>query len=144
MTDTLAVNIIGNREHEPINFRISHSSFLTDTSDKDIKVINIGGEPQVSWMLWKTDFQINSYHMKSSDKNFPHNLNKIVSYGPRKTLPGTISENQYASGKALNRFLLLECFSIFICEFNVNLDTQRTQTLLETNCDTRGMCSDIT
>ena len=38
----------------------------------------------------------------SSDKNFTKNLDKIVSYDPRETFPGTISETQYASGNDFN------------------------------------------
>ena len=81
-----------------INFRISQSSFSLNTSDQETKVIHFEGRPQLSWRLWKTKFQMNSYHTISSNKNFTKNLDKIVSYSPRETFQGTISETQYASG----------------------------------------------
>ena len=56
---------------------------------------------QVFWMLWKTEFQLNSYHTKSSDKNFTKNINKIITMNPQTPFKGTISEAQYASGNTV-------------------------------------------
>ena len=49
-------------------------------------------------MLWKTQFQINSYHTISNNKNFTKNLDRIIDIDSQKTFPGIISETQYASG----------------------------------------------
>ena len=95
-TNITAVNIISGHKHQPINFRVAESNLSINT--KDIKLINIRGEPIVSWMLWESEFQINSYHTKSSDRNFTQNINRIVSYTSGETFHGTISETQYASG----------------------------------------------
>ena len=107
-TNTTAVTVA--RDYTPtspeINFRIAQSSFSLNTSDQQTKVVHFDGRPQGLWMLWKTKFQINSYHMMSSDKNFTKNLDKIVSYDSRETFHGTISETQYASG---NHFIAFNC-----------------------------------
>ena len=99
-TNTTAVTIVTN--HTPksrkINLRIAQSIFSLRTSDQDIKVIFFRDTPQGSWRLWQTEFHINSFHTKSSDKNFTKNLDKIVSYDYFETFHGTISETQYASG----------------------------------------------
>ena len=81
-----------------MNFRIAQSSFSIYTSDQQTKVIHFSGPTQGSWMLWKTTFQINSYHIMSSDKNFTKNLDKIMSYDTGEIFHGNISEIQYASG----------------------------------------------
>ena len=100
-TNTKAVTIVGLEPKYPeINFRIALSSFSVNTSDQQTKVISFRGEPQGLWMLWKTKFQLNSYHTMSSDKNFKKNLDKIVSYDSSKTFHVTISETQYASGNS--------------------------------------------
>ena len=80
---------------------MSHSSFLLNTSDHSIKIIHFQNKVQASWMLWKTDFQINSYHIGSSNNNFSNNINRIVSFEPKEKFHGTISEIQYASGKTI-------------------------------------------
>ena len=89
-----------------INFRIAKSSFSLNTSDQDMKIIYFNGPLQGSWKLWKTKFQINSYHTISSDKNFTKNLDKIVSHDHGYTLHVQISETQYASG---NSFIAFNC-----------------------------------
>ena len=89
-----------------INFRIAQSSFSLNTSDQKTKVIYFQGIPRGLWMLWKTKFQINSFHTISSNKNFTKNLDKIVSYDLYQTFHGTISETQYASG---NSFIDFNC-----------------------------------
>ena len=82
-----------------INIRMLKSSFSLKTSDQHTKVIHFqGGTALVSWMLWKSKFQVNSYHTMSSDKNFTNNINRIVSLDPGETFDGTITETQYASG----------------------------------------------
>ena len=81
-----------------INLRMSQSSFAVNTSDKDIKIIYFLDTLQVSWMLWKTEFQLNSHYVKSSDDNFTNYLDKIITINSRKTFLGTIWETQYASG----------------------------------------------
>ena len=98
-----------------INFRIAQSSFSLNTSDQQIKFIHFKGRLRGSWMLWKTKFQINSYHTISSNKNFTKNLDKIVSYDLYQTFNGTISETQYASG---NNFIAFNCkcaILVFLC-----------------------------
>ena len=107
-TDTTAVTIArSNAPTSPeITFRIAQSSFSLNTSDQQTKVIHFKGIPRGSWMLWKTKFQINSYHTISSNKNFTQNLDKIVSYDLYQTFHGTISETQYASG---NDFIAFNC-----------------------------------
>ena len=77
---------------------MSRSSFTLKSIDQSAKIIHFQGKAEVSWMLWETEFQINSYHTMSSDKHFTQNINRIVSYEPRETFHGTISETQYASG----------------------------------------------
>ena len=108
ITNTTAVTMSrGSIPKSPeINFRIAHSSFSLNTSDQHMKVIYYKGPPLISWMLWKTKFQINSYHTMSSNKNFTKNLDKIVSYDYGETFHGTISETQYASG---NSFIAFNC-----------------------------------
>ena len=76
---------------------MKNSYFLLNTSDQ-AKIIYFVGSPIGSWMLWKTEFQVNSYHTISTDKNFTKNLDRIVSFEPTQTYQGTISETQYASG----------------------------------------------
>ena len=101
-TNTTAVTITRTYavKSPAINFRIAQSSFSLITSHQQTKVIYFQGRPQISWMLWKTKFQLNSYHAMSSDKNFTKNLDKIVSCDPGYTFRGTISETQYASGNS--------------------------------------------
>ena len=60
------------------------------------------GTIHVSWILWKTEFQINSYHTISSDKNFTKNTDKIVASDQEEVFQGTISEIQFASGDKLS------------------------------------------
>ena len=106
MTNTTAVTI--SRYYTPkspeINLRMAQSSFSLNTSDQDMKIIYFSGSPQGSWKLWKTKFQLNSYHTMSSDKNFTKNLDKIISYDPEQTFHVTISETQYASGNDFTAF----------------------------------------
>ena len=105
-TTTVTVDIVDTPKSPEINLRIAQSSFSLNTSDQQTKVIYFQGRRQGSWMLWKTKFQINSYHTMSSDKNFIKHLDKIVSYDRREKFHGTISETQYASG---NGFLAFFC-----------------------------------
>ena len=81
-----------------IHLRMSQSSFSVNTSDRHTKIIYFSDNTfQVSWMLWKTEFQLNSYLTMSSDKNFTKNLDRIITKD-QQMFPGTISETQYASG----------------------------------------------
>ena len=104
-TQFTAVTIV--TSYEPnfphMHLRMSQSSFTLHTSDQSIKIIDLQNDLSVSWMLWKTEFQINSYLTMSSDKNFTKQINRIVT----DDNPGTIAETQYASGtKAWNGFCL--------------------------------------
>ena len=112
-TNTTAVTISRHEASKSpeINFRIAQSSFSLNTSDQDVKIIYFSGPPQGSWMLWKTKFQLNSYHAMSSDKNFTKNLDKIVSYDPQQTFHGRISETQYASGIS---FIAFNCKCVIL------------------------------
>ena len=94
------VTIVTFYEHKfnEINLRMSKSYFSLKTIDQHTKIIHLQGKAQISWMLWKTEFQINCYQTISSDKYFAQNISRIVSYEPRETFHGTISETQYASG----------------------------------------------
>ena len=113
-TNTTAVTIArteGPKSPE-INLRMAQSSFSLNTSDKQTKIIHFRGWPQGSWMLWKTKFQLNSYHAMSSDKNFTKNLDKIVSVDYGHTLHYVqISETQYASG---NSFIAFNCKCVIL------------------------------
>ena len=60
--------------------RMSESYFSLKSIDERIKIIHLQGKAHISWMLWKTEFQINSYHTMSSNKDFTNNTDKIVSY----------------------------------------------------------------
>ena len=106
ITNTTAVTVSRSEaaKSPEINFRIAQSSFLLNTSDRDMKVIYFKDSPRGSWKLWKTKFQINSYHAMSSDKNFTKDLDKIVSYDPGERFHVTISETQYASGSSFIAF----------------------------------------
>ena len=88
--------------HEPdfhdVHLRMSQSSFTLTTSDQSTKIIHFQIHLPVSWMLWKTEFQINSYHTTSSDENFTKQLNRIMSYDAAHSYHGTVAETQYASG----------------------------------------------
>ena len=97
-TQFTAVSIVASSSIE-INLRMSQSCFLIKTSNPETKIIYFQSFAQVSWRLWKTEFQLNSYHTVSNDKNFIKNQNKIVSYDPGEIYSGTTSETQYASGK---------------------------------------------
>ena len=97
-----------------INFRIAQSSFSLNTSDQQTKVIRFIGRPPGSWLLWKTKFQLNSYHTISSDKNFIKNLDKFVSYDMGQTFHGTISETPYASGKSFIAFNCKYAILVFL------------------------------
>ena len=112
-TNTTAVTIA--RTEAPkspkINLRMAQSSFSLNTSDQHMKIIYFSGSPQGSWKLWKTKFQINSYHTVSSDINFTKNLDKIVAYDYGETFYGTISESQYASG---NSFIAFNCKCVIL------------------------------
>ena len=94
----VAVAAAGEPKAPEINLRMSQCSFSLKTSDKQTKIIYFYNTLQVSWIMWKTEFQINSYHTKSSDKNFTKNLDKIIQIDPEGTFPGIILETQYASG----------------------------------------------
>ena len=102
VTNTTAVTLArGSTPKSPeINFRMGKSSFSVTTSDKQTKVIYFKGRAKIIWKLWKTKFQINSYHTISSNKNFTKYLDKIVSYDATQTFYGTVSETQYASGNS--------------------------------------------
>ena len=120
MTNITAVVIMSDYL-EPVELRMTQNSYSLNTSYNDT-VINIIGGPKVSWMLWKTEFQINSYHINSSSKNFTRDINKIVSISPQETFHGTISENKYASG---NTFVLLECYTdkcVFVSRFPFSVE----------------------
>ena len=112
-TNTTAVTIVRNEAPKPleINFGIAQSSFSLNTSDQQTRVIYFRGPPQGSWMLWKTKFQLNSYHAMSSDKNFIKNLDRIVSHDMGETLHVQISETQYASG---NSFIAFNCKCVIL------------------------------
>ena len=108
MTNITAVTITSH--HGPkspeFNLRMAQSSFSLNTSDKNTKIIHFGGTPHGSWMLWKTEFQINSYHTMSNDTNFADNIDRIVSFEYQEAFHGTISETQYASGNIVCHHLL--------------------------------------
>ena len=112
-TNTTAVTMSRNYEYKSpeINFRIAQSSFSLNTSDQQTKVFFFRGPPQGSWMLWKTKFQLNSYHAMSSNKNFTKNLDKIVSHEYGRTFNVQISETQYASG---NSFIAFKCKCVIL------------------------------
>ena len=112
-TNITAVLFYGNEGPKPteMNLRISQSSFSLKSRDKNAKIFYLQNTLQVSWMLWKTEFQLNSYHTKSSDKNFTKNLDRIITIDNQQTFPGTISETQYASG---NVYEMLCSFGIAI------------------------------
>ena len=82
---------------------MANSSFFLKTSEQETKIIHFQSKA-VSWKLWKTEFQINSYHAMSSDKNFTKNIKKIVSYDIGEIYQGTISETQYASGNIVFKY----------------------------------------
>ena len=100
-TNITAITIMSEYSTKPIqiNLRMSESSFSLTTHDIYTRVIYRQGRADIYWMLWKTQFQINSFHTMSSDRNFTQNINRIVSYGSGHSFYGTISETQYASGK---------------------------------------------
>ena len=81
-----------------INLRMSLCSFSVNTIDKDTTIMYFHSTFQVSWMLWKTKFQINTCSTISNSTNFTKNLDKIIMIDPQGPFPGTITETQYASG----------------------------------------------
>ena len=95
-----------------ITLRMADGYFSLNTSDKNIKIIHFQGKEQVSWMLWKTEFQINSYHTISSYKNFTNDTDRIVSFEPGETYHGTISETQYASGTKTSTHFKCRIFNL--------------------------------
>ena len=116
ITPVTISNIYGSQSIE-INLRMSESYFSLNSTGQDTPVINIKGKAYISWLLWKTEFQINSYHIISSDKNFEKNIDKIVDFDFGQTFYGTILENQYASGNDIvftksreREMLMLDCY----------------------------------
>ena len=99
VTNITAVNILGiyGPKSPAFNLRMSLNYFLLKTSDQNTKMIVFGGAPRSSWMLWKTEFRINSYRTISNDKNFTKNTNKFVEF-IQETFHVTILETKYASG----------------------------------------------
>ena len=102
-TNITAVYFHGNAGPKPteVNLRMSQSNFTLKTTDKNTKIIYFENELQLSWMIWKTEFQINSYHTISSDKNFTNNIDKIITIYPQGPFTGTITVTRYASGNDL-------------------------------------------
>ena len=89
-----------------INLQMSQCNFSLKTSDKHTKIIYFHHTLHVSWKLWKTKFQINSYHVMSNNRNFTKNLDKIIRLDDTQvTFPGTISETQFASGNGWKSIL---------------------------------------
>ena len=99
-TNITAVTVVAPEEPKSrvINLRMSRCTFAVKTSDKHTRVFYFHNTFQVSWKLWKTEFQINSYHTMSNNTNFTKNVDKIIWIDPQQTFHGTISETQYASG----------------------------------------------
>ena len=121
-TNITAVAIVSDHRTKPIeiNLRMAKSSFSLKTHDKYTEIIDRQGEAQISWMLWKTEFQINSFHIMSNYKNFTQSINRIVSYETGQTFHGTISETQYASGSGLNLPINITWFVLVLLKFQVN------------------------
>ena len=92
-------HIIEGSKPPEINLRMSQSSFSLKNSNKDADIIYFLNELQVSWKLWKTEFQLNYYHTMSNNTKFKKNLDRIITIDPQGPFPGTVSETQYASGK---------------------------------------------
>ena len=103
MTNITAITVVSfvGPKSPKINLQMSQNTFSLNTSDKDTKMIHFHDILHVSWMLWKTEFQINSYHTVSNNTNFTKYLDKIIQIDPQQTFLGTISETQYASGNDL-------------------------------------------
>ena len=99
MTNITAVTVEGKHGPEPpeFNLRMSQTNFSLKTSDKRMRAIDFHSR-RGSWKLWKTEFQINSYHAMSSEKSFTKNIDKIMAYDQVETFQVTISETKYASG----------------------------------------------
>ena len=117
ITNITALRFYSSEEAKPndINLRMAQSYFTLKTSDKNTKIIYFEKELQVPWKLWKTEFQINTYHTMSSDKNFAKNINKIIMVDQQQMFQGTISETEYASGN------YWEWFRSFPTKINLNL-----------------------
>ena len=95
VTDIAAVRIVAVLNALECTLRMTHCSFTFNTSDSATKIINTLGKITLAWVLWKTSFQINNYHILSSDRNFTNN---IKTYLGGTEFKGSISETPYASG----------------------------------------------
>ena len=118
-TQSTVVDIVTSYELNIHNFnlRMFQSTFILNTSDQNIKIIHCQIKKDVSWMLWKTKFQINPNQTIYSNRNFIKYLDKIVSYDPGQTFHGTISETQYASGNILTILPKTIAFFLFCIRF---------------------------
>ena len=83
-------------KHKQCILRMTHCCFILGRSDAATKIIDTWEQITLDWVLWETSFQINHYHILSSDRNFTNSTNTIVS-GER--FIRSISETPYASGK---------------------------------------------
>ena len=95
VTNITAVRIYAPQNPSQCTLRMTHCSFILHTSDSATKFIDFIHKITLAWVLWKTSFQINNYHMLSSDKNFTNSI-KTISRGVE--FEGSISETPYASG----------------------------------------------
>ena len=125
--------------------RMSESYFSLKSIDERTKTIHLQGTEEISWMLWETEFKVNSYHTISSYENFTTNINEIVSYEHLPTFYGTISETKYASGNNLSSFrfsasaVCLRLWTNRNCRGKINyIKSQRLQTFPMLLCQMNG------
>ena len=95
VTNITAVQILAAQNPSQCTLRMTHCSFILNTSDSATKIIYTYGKITLAWVLWKTSFHINNYHMLSSDRNFTNSIKTIPGGAEFK---GSISETPYASG----------------------------------------------
>ena len=104
ITDIFTMQIIAPTEHHhssKISLRMSENYFVLNTTKIATKIIFIQNNVPLSlnWMLWKSWFEIDSFHIESNDSNFVQNIDRFVTLDQPAPFPGFTSENAYASGK---------------------------------------------
>ena len=80
---------------------MSGNRFLLNTTEIDTKILDIQHSAlwNLNWMLWKTWFRVDYFHIESNDNNFHKDIRGVVSLDTEETtFPGVISETPYASG----------------------------------------------
>ena len=99
-----AITVENTEQKSPhISLRMAENIFNTSQVDTKLIYIDNSHPLSVNWMLWKSWFQIDSFHIESNNTDFNNSTDRIVSLWQPGAFPGTISEIVYASGKFMHQ-----------------------------------------